>query len=98
MWQHIKRSGSTIVRVFAMYEPFKTFFFISNLFFAPGFLLGLRFIYFYLLEGSTSGHIQSLILMAVLLIVGFQVFLIGLLADLIANNRKLIEKILRDRK
>jgi UPF0716 family protein affecting phage T7 exclusion len=58
-----------------------------------GLLGSLRFLYFYLI-GAGSGHIQSLILSAVLLIVGFQTLLIGLLADLIGFNRKMLEEAL----
>ena len=58
-----------------------------------GLLLGTRFLYFYLL-GAGQGHVQSLILTAVLLIVGIQVALIGLLADMVSANRRLEEEIL----
>lgn len=92
-WQYIKRSVSTILRIYTMYEPFKMFTYIGGGFFLAGFLIGLRFLYYYLFE-SGAGHIQSLILAAVLLIVGFQVFVIGLLADIIGSNRQLIESIL----
>jgi len=92
-WSHVKNSAATIVRVFAMYEPLKTFSFIATGFLLPGLLLVGRFLYFYLfVPGAGSGKVQSLIMAAVLIIVGFQVFLIGLIADLIAGNRKLIEK------
>ena len=59
-----------------------------------GMLLGLRFIYLFLVRGGVTGNVQSLILAAVLLIVGFQVCLIGLMADLIGFNRKILEEIL----
>lgn len=98
MWGHVKKSGSTIVRVFAMYEPLKTFTFLAVFMLLPGIFLGARFLYFYFLNGSGAGHIQSLILAAVLIIVGFQVFLIGLIADLIAGNRKMMEKMMRREK
>lgn len=94
MWGHIKKSGGTIIRVIAMYEPLKTFTVAALGLLVPGLILGLRFLYFYFLNGSGDGHVQSLILAAVLIIVGFQVFLIGLVADLIASNRKLMEKFL----
>jgi len=58
-----------------------------------GLLLGIRFLYYYLL-GQGNGHIQSLILTAVLIIIGFQILVIGLLADLIGFNRKILEDIL----
>lgn len=92
-WQHIKKSAATMIRVFTMYEPLKTFSFIAIIFIIPGLLLGIRFLYFFFAHAA-GGHIQSLILASILLILGFQIFLIGLVADLIANNRKLIEDII----
>jgi glycosyltransferase involved in cell wall biosynthesis len=94
LWGHVKSSAATIIRVFAMYEPLKAFTYASFIFFFPGLILGVRFLYFFFLNGSASGHIQSLILASILIIVGFQIFLFGILADLVANNRKLIEKII----
>ena len=93
MWSHIKNSAATIVRVFTMYEPLKTFSYISGVVFLAGLALGVRYLYFNFL-GKPGAHLQSLLLAAILLIVGFQIFLIGLVADLIAGNRKLMEKIL----
>jgi len=90
IWQHVKKSGTTIIRVFAMYEPLKTFSLMSLLLITPGVLIGFRFLYFFF-KYNASGNVQSLILSAILLIIGFQIFLIGLVADLIADNRKLIE-------
>ncbi len=92
-WNYVKRSMATIARIYSMYEPLKMFSYIGAVVFGIGFLIGLRFIYFYITSGG-MGHIQSLILAAVLLIVGFQVFIIGLLADLIGFNRRLIENTL----
>jgi len=92
-WNYIKRSMTTITRIYSMYEPLKMFSYIGAIVFGAGFLIGLRFLFFYITTGG-MGHIQSLILAAVLLIVGFQVFIIGLLADLIGFNRRLIESTL----
>ncbi len=90
---YVKKSAATIVRVYAMYEPLKVFTYIGLLIFAAGFAISLRFLYHYL-TSSGMGMLQSLILSAVLMIVGFQVLLIGLLADVISGNRKLIEDLL----
>jgi hypothetical protein len=57
----------------------------------PGVVLGLRFLYFWIVDQG-MGHVQSLILSAILIIVGFQVLLIGLVADLIGFNRKILEE------
>ena len=87
---YVKKSAATIIRVYAMYEPLKIFTYIGIIFFGAGFAISLRFLYFYL-NNAGQGHLQSLILSAVLMIVGFQVLLIGLVADVISGNRKLIE-------
>ncbi len=93
MLSYIKNSGATIVRVYAMYEPLKVFTYIGLVVASAGAALSGRFMYYYVL-GDGAGHVQSLILSAVLLIVGFQVGLIGLLADVISGNRRLIEDVL----
>ena len=88
---YLKRSLATILRIFVTYEPLRVFFYIGTFIFSLGVLLGLRFLYYYIsLEGPT-GHIQSLIIMAILLFIGFTFVMIGLLADLISSNRRLIE-------
>jgi hypothetical protein len=93
VWTYVKASAATIVRIYTMYEPLKVFTFIGAVIFLSGFAISLRFLYYYL-TGTGLGHLQSLILSAVLLIVGFQVALIGLVADVISANRKLIEDLL----
>jgi glycosyltransferase involved in cell wall biosynthesis len=92
VFSYVKRSAATIVRIYAMYEPLKVFTYIGSSVFGAGFIIGLRFVYLYLTDYTGQGrYVQSLILSAVLLIVGFQVLLIGLLADVISANRKLLE-------
>jgi glycosyltransferase involved in cell wall biosynthesis len=93
VWTYIKRSASTIVRIYAMYEPFKVFTSIGFMAFAAGLAISFRFLYFYF-NNDGQGHLQSLLLAAVLMIVGFQVMLIGLVADVISANRKLLEDLL----
>jgi glycosyltransferase involved in cell wall biosynthesis len=90
---YIRKSGITIIRAYAMYQPLRVFSTLGGLLIALGVIPGLRFVYFYVV-GQRVGHIQSLILAAILVIVGFQVLLIGLVADLIANNRKMLEETL----
>lgn len=90
---YIKASAATIVRIYAMYEPLKVFTSIGVAIFAAGVAISVRFLYYYF-TGEGLGHLQSLILSAVLMIVGFQVALIGLVADVISGNRKLIEDVL----
>ncbi len=88
---YLKRSLATIMRIFVTYEPLRVFFYIGSVFFFAGLLLGIRFLYFFFTIKGPTGHIQSLILMMVLLFIGFWLFMIGLLADLISANRRLIE-------
>ena len=94
IFSYIKRSAATIVRIYAMYEPLKVFTYIGLSAFACGVAGGLRFLYYYWFVDRGYGHIQSLILSAVLMIVGFQIIVIGLLADVISANRKLLEDLL----
>jgi hypothetical protein len=76
-----------------MYRPLRVFSILGGLLLLGGFILGSRFLYYYL-TGQGSGHLQSIVLAAVLFIVGFQVLLIGLVADLIGFNRKILEEVL----
>ncbi|CAG9175536.1 hypothetical protein LMG23992_02983 [Cupriavidus laharis] len=89
---YIKRSIVTIIRIFAIYRPFSFFGSIGAALFGIGFLIGLRFLWFYL-NGFGEGHVQSLILASVLLGFGFQALLVAFVADLLAANRKLLEDI-----
>lgn len=89
---YIKRSIATIIRIFVIYRPFRFFGTIGAVLFGAGFLLGLRFLYYYF-SGLGEGHIQSVILAAVLLGMGFQTILVAFIADLLAANRKLLEDI-----
>ncbi|WP_253277590.1 glycosyltransferase family 2 protein [Yersinia frederiksenii] len=89
---YIKRSIITILRIFIIYRPFRFFATIGAILFSAGFLIGMRFLFHYL-TGAGDGHIQSLILAALLLGIGFQTFLIAIVADLLAANRKLLEDI-----
>jgi len=84
---------ATILRAYTMYRPLRVFTALSLLLMAGGLGLGIRYLYF-VFNGQGTGHIQSVIVAAVLWIVAFQVFLIGLVADLIGFNRKIIEEIL----
>jgi glycosyltransferase involved in cell wall biosynthesis len=89
---YIRRSIITIIRIFVVYRPFRFFGWIGALLFGAGLLIGLRFLWKYWL-GDGGGHVQSLILAAALLVMGFQTFLVAFLADLLAANRKLLEDV-----
>ena len=93
IWSYVKASTATIVRIYAMYEPLKVFSYIGGTVFGLGLALTIRFLYYYV-TGAGRGHVQSLILSAVLMIVGFQVLLIGLVSDMISGSRKLLEDLL----
>jgi glycosyltransferase involved in cell wall biosynthesis len=86
-------AAGSILRAYTLYRPLRVFFSIGGTMLVAGAALSIRFLYFYLI-GQGVGHIQSLILAAILLIVGFQTMLIGLLADLIGANRKILEEVL----
>ncbi|HEX6064167.1 MAG TPA: hypothetical protein VFZ04_08095, partial [Longimicrobiales bacterium] len=90
---YIRKSTVTIVRAYTMYQPMRVFTTLGALLIFLGTIPGVRFLFFYF-SGQRVGHIQSLILAAILIIVGFQVLLIGLLADLMGFNRKILEEVL----
>ena len=96
IFSYVKRSSATIVRIYAMYEPLKVFTYLGFTVLGTGVLISLRFLFHYFTEAGfgPERHLQSLIASAVLMIVGFQVIVIGLLADMISGNRKLLEDLL----
>jgi len=87
-------SAVTILRFYIMYRPLRVFMTMGGGLIAGGVVLGLRFLYFFWQGGGMAGHVQSLILAAILTTVGFQVCLIGLIADLVRLNRKMLEETL----
>ena len=84
---------STLIRMYTMYKPLRVFFFIGCTLILAGLIPSVRFLVYYFM-GDGAGHIQSLIFAAIMFIVGFQVLMIGLLADVISFNRRLIEETL----
>ncbi len=94
MFQYIRRSIFTMLRMFIIYRPFRFFIILGSLILFFGLIPGGRFLYFFL-NGSGQGHIQSLILSAILLITGVQVVLLAVISELISINRKLIEDVQR---
>ena len=93
VFSYLKRSIITIIRIFVVYKPFRFFMAIGLLMFMAGFLIGVRFLYFYFWANEASGHIQSLILASILLSMGFQTMVLAFLADLLAVNRRLLEAV-----
>lgn len=89
---YIRRSLVTIVRIFIVYKAFRFFMAVGLTAFGLGALGGFRYLYYYAI-GDSGGHIQSLILTAILMGVGFQTMLTAFLADLLAVNRRLMEDV-----
>jgi glycosyltransferase involved in cell wall biosynthesis len=89
---YVRRSLVTILRIFVIYRPVPFFMLPGFALMAAGTLVGGRFVYFYL-TGTGGGHVQSLILSAVLLLLGALMVMIALIADMVAVNRKLLERI-----
>ena len=90
---YLRKSAMTIVRIFVVYKPFRFFMALGMVSFSVGFLIGLRYLYFYLFTEDAAGHIQSLILASILLGMGFQAFALAFIADLLAVNRRLMEDV-----
>ena len=90
---YIMNSAITILRIYTLYEPLRVFFFIGATLFGLGALLLLRYVYF-LIIWKGGEHIPSLVISAILVILGFQVIIIGLISDIMAANRRLLEDIL----
>lgn len=94
-WVYVKRSAMTILRIYALYEPFRTFIYLSLPFVLVGLGLLGRFGFLYLIGGTGAGrHIQSVVMGGTSLIIGFLLIMLGIISDLIAANRLLIEEIL----
>jgi glycosyltransferase involved in cell wall biosynthesis len=92
--EYLAHSSITILRTYALYRPLRVFLAIGALMIAGGLVLGIRFLYLFATRPGPTGSVQSLILAAILLILGFQVCLIGLIADLVGFNRKIMEETL----
>ena len=92
MFGYVKKSMLTIGRAYMMYRPLFFFAILALIFCVGGGILGIRYIYYYII-GQGAGHIQSLILASMLIIIGVQAGVIGLLADVISANRKLIQDV-----
>lgn len=92
MFGYIKKSMLTIIRAYLMYKPLRFFVFSGLIPIIAGVFLGGRYIVF-LAMGQAGGHIQSLILASILILLGFMCVMIGIMADVIAANRKILEEI-----
>lgn len=90
IWGYVKRSMLTILRAYMMYKPLKCFTYFAIPPIVLGVAIGIRFLVYYM-HGQGGGHVQSLILACALTIIGFLTFMIGLLADVLAANRKILQ-------
>jgi len=90
---YVQRSAVTILRSYLLYKPFKSFLVLGTGVFGVGFLLGVRFLWFYF-QGMGGGKIQSVVLSGALMVIGVQFVITALLADLVSANRKLTEEAL----
>ncbi|NEO32015.1 MAG: glycosyltransferase family 2 protein [Symploca sp. SIO3C6] len=89
---YVMRSLFTILRIFMLYKPLRFFALLGSLPFSLGVLLGVRWLVYFLI-GTERTRIPSLILAAILILIGFQLWMFGLVADLMAANRRLIEEV-----
>lgn len=94
VWSYAKRGGSTLIRSYLYHKPLKTFLLIGSLVFAVGFILGLRVLIHYLTTSMVTPLLPTSVLSVLLLIVGFQVIILGLIGDLIRRNQNVQEEIL----
>ncbi len=92
MFGYVKKSMLTILRAYMMYKPLMVFTAIGSVIFLLGAAIGVRFLVYFFM-GAGAGHIQSLILCSTLMLLGFMTFIVGLQADLIAANRKILEDV-----
>lgn len=90
---YVKRSLLTILRISMTYKPLRFFAILGSIPFSFGFLLGIRWLILFFLENGTRSRAPSLILAAILILIGFQLWMFGLVADLMAVNRKVLEDI-----
>jgi len=89
---YLQQSLLTILRIFMAYKPFRFFMLLGTLPFTAGFLLGVRWLVLYL-SGTPRTHVPSLILASLLILIGVQLWVFGLVADLLGVNRKMLEDI-----
>jgi hypothetical protein len=95
-WNYVKRNAVTILRLYTFYEPLRTFTLLSLPFVLVGMFLLARFLYFYLIGtlDAPGRYVQSVVIGGTLLVLGILIFVLGILADLIAANRLLAEETL----
>ena len=93
MFAYVARSAATIFRAYTMYQPLRVFTSVGLVLGLVGCAIGMRFLWFFFRDGG-NGHVQSLLLCVLLVTMGFGAFLMGLLGDVIAGNRRLLEELI----
>lgn len=97
-FEHVRKSAVTIIRAYVMYKPYIIFGWLGGVLFILGLVPFARFIYLSVEEGTTSGHIQSLLVGSLLMTTAFLCLVLNIIADLIRINRVLIENNLEQAK
>ena len=93
MWSYVRRNGSAIFRVYTMYEPLRVFLVAATLAALVGAVVWVRF-FVYFLEGHGSGHVQSVIFGSTMLVIAVQLAALGVVADVLAAIRLLLQRTL----
>ncbi len=95
IFEHIRKSTAAIIRSYTMYEAFKIFLVSGLVVFSIGLVPYVYFLYLVISAGAKiGGHMQSLLIGGVFMILGFMFVVIGIVADLLSINRKLLEDVL----
>ncbi len=91
---YVRQSIATMARIYVMYQPLKVFTWLSVVFLVPGVALIARFLWFFFTREGATGHVQSVVIGGALAVIGFLLAVLGVLSDLIATNRKLLDEVL----
>jgi hypothetical protein len=94
MWSYVRRNGVSIFRVYSTYEPLRVFMAAAGIVGLIAAVIWIRFAYFYVFEGQGKGHVQSLILGAVLFIAAVQLAALGIVGDILAASRVIQQRTL----
>ena len=92
MWAYIRRNVVSIFRIYAMYEPLRVFMTAAAVVGLAALVVWGRFLYFWL-SGDGAGHVQSLILGAVLFNAAMVLAALGVLGDLLGGQRQMLQRI-----
>jgi hypothetical protein len=90
---YVNRSILTILRISVTYNPLRVFLTLGTVPFVLGTAIGMRWLWFFAMEGGTRTRLPSLILAAILILIGVQLWIVGIVADIVAVNRRLLEDI-----